>query len=66
MELFGYEDLLFELASSGIKIQLNELQKILFKKCNLGPLFEFNGKPQLKVYARFREERSFTTDEYDM
>lgn len=64
MELFGYEDFLFELARSGIKIQLNELQAILFQKRQLGHLFDFEGKPQIKVYGLFREEKPFSVHEY--
>lgn len=64
MEIFGYEDLLVDLARSGIKIQLMELQSILFGNRQLNHLFEFDGEPQIKVYALFREEIPFTSHEY--
>lgn len=66
MELFGYEDLLYDLANSKVKIQLNALQKELFDRCKLGALFEFEGEPQIKVYALFREEKGFNVDDYKL
>lgn len=64
MELFGYEELLYELARSNIKIQLNNVQSILFENLPCSSLFKFDGPPQITVYARFREERAFEALEY--
>lgn len=64
MELFGCEDILFELAHAGIKIQLARPQKVLFDRCNHGQLFEFDGEPQLKIFADIRELPYFRIKDY--
>lgn len=51
MDMFGCEELLAELACIGVKIQLNKVQEILFKRSGFSHLFEFTGRPHIKVYA---------------
>lgn len=65
MDLFGYEELLVELARSGLKIQLNVLQKRLFSVGMLGDLFEFDEPAHIKVYARFYKQTPFTQQNYE-
>lgn len=65
MDLFGYEDLLLELAHNGVKIQLNEVQKILFRICRNYADFQYNGEPEIKVYARFKPLVAFEKSEYE-
>lgn len=64
MEIFGYEDLLFELAKSGIKVQLNDLQKLLVEDLKQSDLFRYDGDPDVKVFARCSEQRAFEIGEY--
>lgn len=66
MEVFGYEELLFQLARSNIKIRLHDLQMILFKKCGHDALFRFNGQPQLKVYALVQGEKAIEEGDYKL
>lgn len=63
MELFGYEDLLIELARIGLRIQLTEPQKVLFNQINQGDLFKFGGMPQIKVYLH-SSDKCYTHDDY--
>lgn len=65
MELFGSEEILFELARDGMKIAITTPQKVLFGRCNLGELFEFDGLPQLKVYAYIRETKPLSQQDYE-
>lgn len=64
MEVFGYEDLLYKLARSNIRIQLNIMQSVLFEHLQYSSLFKFDGNPQIKVYAFLREEKPFEVLEY--
>lgn len=50
IEMFGFEEILYELARAGVKIELSQPQKALFNLCNHGDLFEFDGLPQLIVH----------------
>ncbi|XP_055314982.1 uncharacterized protein LOC129575411 [Sitodiplosis mosellana] len=65
MELFGYEELLFELAREGVKIQLYEPQKVVFKRCNHGGLFEFEGPPQLRVFPNISQVKALRQRDYE-
>lgn len=64
MELFGCEDLLIEMARNGIKIELHPAQKALFKQCNRGDLFEYEGLPQITVYPYTKPINALTCEEY--
>lgn len=64
IELFGYEDLLCELARKKIKIKLCKIQSILFKRVGMEEWFDFNGDPQITVWARFKDEIALKPREY--
>lgn len=64
MELFGYEDLLIELARIGLRIQLTEPQKVLFNQINQGDLFKFDGTPQIKVYL-YSSGKCYKQNDYE-
>lgn len=65
VDIFGYEDILYELALNGIKIQLLQIQRELFDQCNHGHLFDFDGQPQIKVFVNsLREPGYFRTKDY--
>lgn len=64
MELFGYEDLLFELARNGIKVELHEVQKRLVENLKESDLFRYDGDADLKVFARDFGKRVYTERDY--
>lgn len=64
MDVFGCEDLLVELARKDLKVQLSPVQRILLNQTGYGHLFEFDGKPDVTVYARLPKNRSCTKSQY--
>lgn len=65
IQLFGYEELLYELASRGVKIQLTTSQKMLFERNGHGHLFKFNEPPDIKVFASDITENVFSWEQYE-
>lgn len=64
IDLFGYEDLLHELARNEIKIQLGIVQKAVFGHGGVEEVFEYDGDPQIKVWSRFKDGEAFKRHEY--
>lgn len=65
IELFGYEDLLYELARNKIKIQLCKVQKHLFKCGGVEEVFNYDGDPQIKVWVRLKDEVPLKQHHYE-
>lgn len=65
IELFGYEDLLYELARCGIKIQLFPIHKKLFKYVGLEKVFDYAGEPNIIVCPRVRARNALHPHNYE-
>lgn len=65
MDPYGYEDILLQLARNGVKIQLSGYQSALLRWTDpaLLELFQFNGKPDFKVWTRTGDEKFVRTAE---
>lgn len=53
IEAFGYEELLHQLALKPLKIKLCSIQQILFEYAGLETMFQYDGEPQIIVWAPF-------------
>lgn len=66
MELFGYEDILVEMARNSIKVQLVDAQRALFNASKKSNLFNYHGEPHVKVNARISKVPAYTIEAYRM
>ena len=64
IEVFGYEDLLYELAHNHIKIGLCKIQESVFKYGGQYEKFKYDGVPDIKVWARFKDEVAIKPHQY--
>lgn len=64
VHIFGFEELLYALASSGLKVGLESSQKRLFRYSGHEDLFEFEGSPDITVFASGIRKNEFTWGGY--